>query len=178
MREFDESCILYSHANYDFFDEQVVPRVEKVGRRQISRPTAFRQVRASTYAYVRGGSGQVDINGICRPVSRGTFITFLNYHLYRYLPDSPLDVSYCCLLNGSVCTFFNNPYFPHAAYKTLLDEPDPIWQMDAAQIEVVEPLWDAIGQLDGSRELGAEEEQLYLLMEILGYQSIPRPARK
>lgn len=172
MRKFDKTDLLYSHANYLYYGEQVSPRIEKVGRRMISRPTSFRQVRASTYAYVWSGTGFVEINGSRYPISHGSFISFFNYHLYRYLPDSPLDLSYCCLLNGSVCTFFNNPYFPHSIYKTLLDEPNPVSQTQTEKIPTVESLWNAIEHFGGTTDLETQEEQLYMMMEIIGYHSM------
>lgn len=168
MREFDDSCVIFTHTNYSFFGHQVIPRIEKVGHKVIERTTAFRQVKSSTYVYVHSGSGRININGSVYPISRGSVISFLNYHVYRYLPDSKLEVSYCCFNNGSVCTFFNNPYFPHSAYKTLLDETAPVWQFQPSEIPVVEPLWSTIQSLQESNDANTMEHQLYLMMEFLG----------
>lgn len=170
MRKFDETDLLYSHANYLYYGEQVSPRIEKVGHSMIAHPTSFRQVRTSTYAYVRGGNGFVEINGTKYPITRGSQISFLNYHLYRYIPDTTLEVSYCCLRNGSVCTFFNNPYFPHTIYKTLLDEADPVKQIQEESISTVEALWDAIENFGNTADTEIQEAQLYMMMEIIGYQ--------
>ena len=168
MRKFDDSCVIFTHTNYDFFGNHMIPRVEKIGHRIMERPTAFRQVKDSAYGYVFDGSGKVNINGNIYPISRGSIITFLNYHLYRYIPDGRLEVGYCCLNNGSVCTFFNNPYFPQSAYKTLLDETAPVWQFSPSEIPRVEALWDTIQKLHASAGERVGEQQLYLLMELLG----------
>ena len=71
VREFDDSCVIFSHTNYSFLGHQVIPRVEKVGRKSIARSATFRQVKSSTYVYVHSGSGQVNVNGSLYPLSRG-----------------------------------------------------------------------------------------------------------
>lgn len=170
MRKFDETDLLYSHANYLYYGEQVSPRIEKVGHGMIAHPTSFRQVQASTYAYIWSGTGFVEINGARYPVSRGTLISFLNYHLYRYIPDTTLEMSYCCLLNGCVCTFFNNPYFPHSIYRTLLNEANPVKQIQEESIPTIESLWKTMERLGTNLNVETQEEQLYIMMEIIGYQ--------
>lgn len=178
MREFDDSCVIFTHTNYSFLGHQVIPRIEKVGHKCIERSNAFRQVKSSTYVYVHGGSGQVNVNGSLYPLSHGSVITFMNYHLYQYLPDNSLDVSYCRLLNGSGCTFFNNPYCPHSAYRTLLDETTPVWKFSPAELTAAESLWDKILHLQGCQDTDTTEQQLYLMMEFMGrlYQASPVPA--
>ena len=174
VREFDDSCVIFSHTNYSFLGHQVIPRVEKVGRKSIARSATFRQVKSSTYVYVPSGSGQVTVNGSLYPLSRGTVIALMNYHLYQYLPDAPLDMSYCRLLNGSGCTFYNN-YFPHSAYKTFLDETTPVWKFSPPALAEAESLWDKILRLQDRHDADAVEQQLYLMMEFIGrlYQASP-----
>ena len=169
MRKFDETDLLYSHANYLYYGEQVSPQIEKVGRSTITRPHSFRQVRTSTYAYVWSGTGFVEINESRYPISHGSLISFLNYHLYRYIPETELEMSYCCLRNGSVCTFFNNPYFPHSINKTLLNEASPVKQIQERRIPTVETLWNTIERLGNRHDIETQEEQLYAMMEIIGY---------
>ena len=92
--------------------------------------------------------------------------SLMNYHLCQYLPDVSLDMSYCCLLNGSGCTFYNNPCFPTQPTRPF-ETKQLLCENFSSTLAIAESLWDKILRLQDRYNANATEQQLYLMMEFI-----------
>lgn len=157
--------------SHSFFRQELIPSIEKVGRRLVSAKTTYEHQGTLEYLYILDGRGEIRINGAGHALQRGTSLALMNFQLRQFLPEAghPLQINYCRLKEGAMYAFWSCPYYQPPNFLTSHNKTSGVWSFPEEQREEIERLWTVMYDLQFQESAYAKQKQLYTLMEYLGY---------